>query len=99
MYSIAVIELGLSPEYFLDKMQLYEIPTIVRNANLKNKDSWEQARFISFITAQVNSTKKMKPTDLMLFSWDNEVVDTSKSISNEDRERLKNKSKQYENKI
>lgn len=99
MYNIAVIELGLSPEYFLDKMQLYEIPTIVRNANLKNKDSWEQARFISFITAQVNSTKKMKPSDLMVFSWDNEVVDTSKSISNEDRERLKNKSKQYENKI
>lgn len=99
MYNIAVIELGLSPEYFLDKMQFYEIPTIVRNANLKNKDSWEQARFISFITAQVNSTKKMKPTDLMVFSWDNEVVDTSKSISNDDRERLKNKSKQYENKI
>lgn len=41
----------------------------------------------------------MKPSDLMVFSWDNEVVDTSKSISNDDRERLKNKSKQYENKI
>ena len=41
----------------------------------------------------------MKPSDLMVFSWDEEVEDKSKSISNEDRERLKNKSKQYENKI
>lgn len=99
MYSIAVIELGLSPEYFLDKMQFYEIPIMVRNMNLKHKDSWEQTRFISFITAQVNSSKKLKPSDLMVFSWDEEVEDKSKSISNEDRERLKNKSKQYENKI
>lgn len=98
MYSIVVIELGISPDYFLDKMQLYEIPTLVKNMNLKHKDAWEQARFNSFITAQVNSTKKLKPTDLMRFSWDVEVKEDT-TITKDEIERLRNKSKQYENTI
>lgn len=78
-------------------MQHYEIPALVKGINLKHKESWEQTRFISYITAQVNSTKKLKPTDILQFSWDIETKDTK--ISNEDVERLRNKSKQFENKI
>ena len=78
-------------------MQLYEIPTLVKGISLKNRESWEQTRYISYITAQVNSTKKLKPTDILQFSWDVNTKETS--ISNEDIERLRNKSKQLENKI
>lgn len=80
-------------------MQFYEIPTLVKGMNLKNKESWEQTRFISYITAQVNSTKKLKPTDILKFSWDSDTGNKDTYISNEDIERLKLKSKQYENNI
>lgn len=76
---------------------MYEIGDLLKGLSTKNKESWEQTRFISYITAQVNSTKKLKPTDILKFSWDIDTKDTY--ISNEDIERLKNKSKQLENKI
>ena len=72
-------------------MQFYEIPVLVKGLNNKHKESWEQTRFISYITAQVNSTKQLKPTDILKFSWDEDTKETY--ISNEDVERLKNKAK------
>ncbi|WP_019539799.1 hypothetical protein [Proteiniphilum acetatigenes] len=73
-------------------MEFYEIPVIVEGINRKYKESWEQTRFISYITAQVNSSKQLKPTDILKFAWD---VDTKETyISKDDIERLKNKSKE-----
>lgn len=62
------------------------------------KDSWEQARLISYIVAQCNSTKKLKPSDIMNFYWD-KLEDEDTSISDADVIRLREKAKQYENKI
>lgn len=31
---------------------------------------WEQCRFNAYILAQINSKKKIKPTDLLSFAWD-----------------------------
>ena len=76
-------------------MQMYELEPLISNIHKKNKESWEQTRLLAYITAQANSTKKLKPTDIISFSWDNEVSDTA--ISNEDVQRLKNKAKQYIN--
>ena len=73
-------------------MEFYEIPVIVQGMNQKYKESWEQTRFISYITAQVNSKKNLTPTDILKFAWD---VDTKETyISKDDIERLKNKSKE-----
>ena len=78
-------------------MQMYELEPLISNIHRRNKESWEQARLLAYITAQVNSTKKLKPSDIITFSWDeNTTGDTS--ISNEDVQRLKNKAKQYINK-
>lgn len=66
--------------------------------HLAHKDSWEQCRLIAFIVAQCNSTKKLKPTDIMNFYWEGtEAEDTF--ISNADVERLKEKAKLYETKL
>lgn len=43
--------------------------------------------------AQVNSTKKLKPTDILSFTWDDKKVEDT-AISNTDIDRLKNKAKQ-----
>ena len=74
---------------------MYELEPLISNIHKRNKESWEQTRLLAYIIAQVNSTKKLKPTDIISFSWDNDTSDTA--ISNEDVQRLKNKAKQYIN--
>ena len=69
----------------------------MRNAYKKSINSWEQCRFISYVLAQINSTKKLKPTDILSFTWDKEEDNKNTMITNEDIERLKNKAKQYLN--
>jgi hypothetical protein len=92
-----VLYLGLTPDYVLDKMQMYEVKTLLKNSHYKNKDSWEQARMNSYIVAQVNSTKSIKPTDIMSFPWEKEVKDNF--VSADDRVRLTEMAKQWETKI
>lgn len=73
---------------------MYEIEPLISNIHKKNKESWEQARLISYVMVQCNSSKKLKPTDIIKFCWDEEDS-TSTSISNDDIRRLKEKAKQY----
>lgn len=94
IYSALVIEGGLDPEYVLDEMQMYELEPLISNLHKKDRNSWEQARMIAYVIAQCNSTKKLKPTDIMQFTWDNDTTGET-SISNEDIKRLKEKAKQY----
>lgn len=76
---------------------MYELSTLLKNITKKNKESWEQARMISYVIAQTNSTKKLNPTDILTFSWDNIDSNKETSISEKDVERLKEKSKQFLN--
>lgn len=72
-------------------MQDYEVNTILDNLPYLDRNGWEQSRFQIYSTIQVNSKKKINPTDVMKFAWDNESETTS--INNEEIERLKEKSK------
>lgn len=94
IYSALVIEGGLDPEYVLDKMQMYELEPLISNLHRKDRNSWEQVRMVAYVIAQCNSTKKLKPTDIMQFTWDSDTIGET-SISNEDIKRLKEKAKQY----
>lgn len=60
----------------MDKMQPYELNIICESLHLRVKDSWEQARLISYLTAQVNSKKRIKPTDVIKFAWESEDTQT-----------------------
>ena len=62
--------LGLSPRYVLDEMQFYEVDALLDSYYLKHKDSWEQARLIAYMTAQVNSRNTIKPEDIIKFHWE-----------------------------
>lgn len=59
-----------SIHYFLDGMKYYELKPILKNLNVSVKNDWEIARQISYIIAQSQSTKKIKPSDIMHFPWD-----------------------------
>lgn len=82
-----------SLEYFLDKMQYYELDVILSMLEYTTKQDWEQTRFQSYITAQTQSTKKLNPQDVLKFSWDEATNKENKNtyISKQDIERLKRK--------
>jgi len=73
-------------------MKPYELSIICDSLHLRQKDSWEQARLISYITAQSNSTKKLKPTDIIKFAWeqtDEKQPTVSKPLTSDDVEQIK----------
>lgn len=78
-------------------MQPYELTAILSNIEYSIKQTWEQTRFQTYIQAQTQSTKKLKPTDIIEFSWDKKEVNKDTSISTEDIIRLKNKAQQIIN--
>lgn len=74
-------------------MQDYEVNDIIDNLPYLDKNSWEQSRLQSFVNLQINSKKQLKPTDVIQFPWDEQYSETSTNeITNEDIERLKQKS-------
>lgn len=77
----------------MDQMEMYEVKAIMEYQYYAHKEDWEQARLISYLIAQTNSTKQMKVTDILKFPWDSEA-DTS--ISNADVDRLKEKALLFE---
>lgn len=89
MYSILVLEAHISPEYVMDKMKLWEIPTLLKHIDLTFKTSWEQTRIVAYIIAQSNSTKTLKASDILKFPWDSK--EEIKKSTPEDREELKRK--------
>lgn len=53
-------------------MQEYEAELFLSHLDLRERSAWEQTRQLCYITAQVNSRKRLSPSDLMHFPWDNE---------------------------
>lgn len=76
---------------------MYEVKAVMEYEYYSHKDDWEQARLIAYMTAQVNSTKQLKVTDILKFYWEKENVAANTSISNADVDRLREQAKQYEN--
>lgn len=54
-------------------MQFYEVEALIENLWMKDKESWEQTRTISYVTAQCQSTKKLDMKEMMTFPWENKV--------------------------
>ena len=90
----------VSVPYFLDIMKPYELSVICDSLHLRHKEQWEQSRLISYVVAQVNSKKHLKPTDIVKFPWESSKMDNEKvtksSITIEDVERMKAKALEKE---
>lgn len=91
-----MIQLGYDPEYVLDKMKLYEANVALKYSYLKHKDAWEQARLVAYMEAATHSTKSMKMSDLMEFSWEKDERPETKPLTEADRRRLRAKARRYE---
>lgn len=71
-------------------MSGYEVEALL-NGHFENyKNTWEQVRMICYITAQCQSTKPIKPQDILSFAWDVEsnavhvenIEDLKKNMAN-----------------
>jgi hypothetical protein len=63
--------------FLLEQTDYYLIEVYSQQSDVKFKNDWEQTRFISYVCAQVQSSKKIKPTDIMKFPWDSIASPTS----------------------
>lgn len=85
-------------EYFLEKMQPWEVDAIMENANFIDSPEWDRTRLEMYSNMSIWSKKKLKITDILSFPWDNDSGGgTDTTISDNDIERLRNKAKQYGN--
>lgn len=74
MFNTICLQYKIVPvEYFLDKMQEWEISNIIDNIENVDRLTWEQTRLLMYITAQVNSTKKLKVNDIIKFPWETKL--------------------------
>ena len=76
---------------------MYEIQPLINNIYKNNRENWERTRLLAYIIAQINSSKRLNPSDIISFNWDVDDTISNTTISNEDIQRLKEKAKQYKN--
>ena len=61
--------MGVSPEYFLDRMSFDEINSLLKVKDFERRESWEQIRQQCFYSFKPWSEIK-SPTDLFKFPWE-----------------------------
>lgn len=92
-----MLQCGVQPDYVLDRMNFYEIETLIENLWMKNKESWEQTRVQAYITAQTQSTKKLDPKELMSFPWEGDSQ--TDEITDDERKEILKEMKEMEDKL
>lgn len=86
-------------EYFMDRMEWYEVNNYIENLEYLDTNSWEQMRTLVYSITSMFSKKHYAPTDLMKFAWDKEKNnDKITEISNEDIEKLQYQANQIKRK-
>ncbi len=90
-----MLQFGLSPRYVLDEIQTYEITSLMKFSYYRHKDTWEQARLISYLIAQTHASKKLKVEDIIKFQWEKETPKDT-HISAEDIARLTAQAEAFE---
>lgn len=82
-------------DYFMDKMEDWEMIELFNSLQYADSNSWEQTRFISYLIAQTNSKKKLNIYDIMKFPWEETQNSHNIEISNNDVSRLKSMANNY----
>lgn len=80
MVGILTIEMGLPPEYVLDKMQMYEVGALLDYKYLKNKDTWEQTRWIGCLYANHHRKSRLSLENLVQFPWEKDKFDGERPV-------------------
>jgi len=91
IYGFVVYTCGIDPLYFLDEMSQNEVGYLADAWYKEHKERWEMLRLQNHAVISAQSTKPVKPTDIMSFAWDESTNKIKKN--NEDsraaRDRIK----------
>lgn len=77
-------------------MDLKHLEIYLQYAYYAEQSLAEQSRMINYVNLQMNSKKKLKPTDLYKFPWETK---NDKPTTQADRQRLINEAKRFEKEI
>lgn len=77
-------------------MEMYELETLMDNLYLVDKSQWEQTRTIAYMIAQVNSKRKLSPSKVMSFPWEEEDHSEHTVITQEEKQKRDEDWKQME---
>ena len=83
----------VSVEYFMDKLQDWEVYDIYNMLQYADSPQWEQTRYLMYVVAQVNSRKQLKLTDILKFPWDQEGGLAKTTISDDEIKALKERAR------
>lgn len=83
----------------MDKMEEWEVYNFYEQLKYANKPEWEMTRLLMYVTAQVQSRKKLKMNEILSLPWDKDFNDKSSmptEITNEEKEALRRQAKEME---
>lgn len=78
----------ISYEYFLDRLQPYELTALLESIPYADRATWEQTRLRIFSTASMFSKREIKVQDIMRFAWDKHD-EAQEAPSDKELQRLK----------
>lgn len=97
MFAIFVLKFRLPPLYVLDEMTMFEFEKLLEYSFYAHQDEWEQCRYGSYVNIQMNSKKRLKPQDILPFTWDkNNNTKRETIVSEKDKNRLREFAKKQE---
>lgn len=76
-----MVNLGITPEYFLDKMSLDEVIALTKASDRR---LYEKERLQCFFNLIAQGAKVKKPTDVMLFEWEKKTKKEVKRLTKEE---------------
>jgi len=79
--------MGVQPQYFLHKMEMYELKAIIELYESDYKEDWNKKRIIAHSIYQSQCSKSLDYTDVLRFPWDDDD-EVSKAIDPAERLRL-----------
>ena len=80
----------------MDDCTDWELNNLIENIPYLDRNLWESSRLNSYVTAQVNSRKKISFQDICTFKWEEkETEEEDIEISDDDIQRLKQLSKKW----
>lgn len=88
IFQVLVIQYKILSYSEFCNLDEWEIGLMADGLKYADRNEWERTRFQSYITAQCNSTKKMKPTDIIKFPWEKSEQKTTKEQFEEYKKRM-----------
>jgi hypothetical protein len=74
LFGRVVVQGGIAPEYFLDHMDLWEAAAVLEASTENYRTTWEQTRYLAYVTLKAAGSKLGSPQELLAFTWEKPIV-------------------------